>query len=196
MPLMLGSATFVVMWTWSRGSAILAAKTHRNSIPMVDLIKMLERSKPVRVPGTAVFLTNDPSVAPSSFMHNLKHNKVVHERVVMMCVRTETDRRGFPPGSAIEIRKLSEDFFEVTLHYGYMESPRIPEALAMMRKAGVKFDIMTTSFFLGRRTLKPAPNSGMPRWQDQLFIAMAKQSASAPDFFQIPSDRVVELERR
>ena len=92
-PLLLGCATFVVMWTWSRGSAILASKTHRDSIPMTDLIKMLEKSKPVRVPGTAVFLTSDPSVAPSSFMHNLKHNKVMHERVVMMCVRTETSPR-------------------------------------------------------------------------------------------------------
>ena len=92
-PLMLGAAMFVMMWTWSRGSAILAAKTHRDSIPMVDLIQMLEKSKPVRVPGTAVFLTNDPTVAPSSLMHNLKHNKVLHERVVIMNVRTETTPR-------------------------------------------------------------------------------------------------------
>ena len=180
------------MWTWSRGSAILTAKTHRDSIPMIDLIKMLEKSKPVRVPGTAVFLTNDPASAPSSFMHNLKHNKVVHERVVMMCVRTETSPR-VPAKARFEIKKLSPDFLQVTLHFGYMESPRIPNALAVMRKSGLKFDIMTTSFFLGRRTLKPAENSGMPQWQDQLFIAMTRQAASAPDFFHIPSDRVVEL---
>ena len=114
------------MWTWSRGSAILASKTHRDSIPMTDLIKMLEKSKPVRVPGTAVFLTSDPSVAPSSFMHNLKHNKVMHERVVMMCVRTETSPR-VPAASAMRSSKLSADFFVVTLHFGYMESPRIPD---------------------------------------------------------------------
>jgi KUP system potassium uptake protein len=82
---------------------------------------------------------------------------------------------------------------QITLHYGYMESPRLPNALAMMRKAGLKFDIMTTSFFVGRRTLKASATSGMPQWQDKLFIAMTKQAASAPDFFQIPSDRVVEL---
>ena len=167
-------------------------KTHRDSIPMVDLIKMLEKSKPVRVPGTAVFLTNDPTVAPSSFMHNLKHNKVVHERVVMMCVRNEPSPR-VPLAQRYEIQQLSPDFIAVTLHFGYMESPRIPTALAALRKVGVKFDIMTTSFFLGRRTLKPAQNSGMPKWQDHLFIALAKQAASAPDFFHIPSDRVVEL---
>jgi KUP system potassium uptake protein len=191
-PLTLGATMFVVMWTWSRGSAILSEKTHRDSIPIQDLIKMLEKSKPVRVPGTAVFLTNDPSSAPSSFMHNLKHNKVMHERVVMMCVRVEPTPR-VPAMQRYQIQTLSPDFMAVTLHFGYMESPRIPTALAALRKVGVKFDIMTTSFFLGRRTLKPATNSGMPKWQDHLFIMLAKQAASAPDFFHIPSDRVVEL---
>jgi KUP system potassium uptake protein len=191
-PLLLGGSMFTLMWTWMRGSAILSAKTHRDSIPMVDLIKMLAKSKPVRVPGTAIFLTNDPESAPSSFMHNLKHNKVLHERVVMMCVRTETSPR-IPAKSRFEVKTLSPDFMQITLHYGYMESPRLPNALAMMRKAGLKFDIMTTSFFVGRRTLKASATSGMPQWQDKLFIAMTKQAASAPDFFQIPSDRVVEL---
>ena len=191
-PLMLGGAMFIIMWTWSRGSAILNAKTHRDSIPMVDLIKMLQKSKPVRVPGTAVFLSNDPTSAPSSLMHNLKHNKVLHERVVLLNVRTETTPR-VADGNRFEITQLSTDFTLVTLHFGFMEQPHIPRALAAMRKAGLKFDIMTTSFFLGRRTLKAAPNSGMPQWQDRLFIAMSKQAASAPDFFNLPSDRVVEL---
>src|SRR5277367_5223951 len=191
-PLMLGGAVFALMWTWSRGSVILLARTHRDSIPMLDLIKMLERSKPVRVQGTAVFLTNDPTSAPSSLMHNLKHNKVLHERVVLLNVRNETTPR-VPLANRYEMKSLSPDFMLVTLHFGYMEQPHIPRALAAMRKAGLKFDIMTTSFFLGRRTLKAAPNSGMPLWQDKLFIAMTKQAASAPDFFNLPSDRVVEL---
>ncbi len=191
-PLLLGSASFTAMWTWQRGSALLTQKMHRDSIPTVDLIKMLERSKPVRVPGTAVFLTNDPTIAPSSFLHNLKHNKVVHERVVIMCVRAETTPR-VPAAQRYEIRQLSRDFFVVTLHFGFMEQPRIPLALAQMRKGGMKFDIMTTSFFLGRRTLKPAERSGMPRWQDHLYIALSRQAAAAPDFFSIPVDRVVEL---
>ena len=191
-PLTLGVAMFILMWTWSRGSVILLARTHRDSIPMLDLIKMLERSKPVRVPGTSVFLTNDPTSAPSSLMHNLKHNKVLHERVVLLNVRNETTPR-VPAANRYEMKSLSSDFMLVTLHFGYMEQPHIPRALASMRKAGLKFDIMTTSFFLGRRTLKTAPNSGMPQWQDKLFIAMTKQAASAPDFFNLPSDRVVEL---
>jgi KUP system potassium uptake protein len=191
-PLLLGGTMVLVMWTWTRGSEILSIKTHRDSIPMKDLIKMLEKSKPVRVPGAAIFLTSDPSVAPSSLMHNLKHNKVLHERVVIMSVKTETSPR-VPPSSRFEVEKLSPDFIGVTLHFGYMESPRIPNALALMRKAGWKFDIMTTSFFVGRRTLKAARNSDMPGWQDKLFIALAKQATNAPDFFYIPSDRVVEL---
>ncbi len=191
-PLTLGGAMFILMWTWSRGSAILNAKTHRDSIPMADLIKMLQKSKPVRVPGTAVFLSNDPTSAPSSLMHNLKHNKVLHERVVLLNVRTETTPR-VAEVNRFEITPLSSDFTLVTLHFGFMEQPHIPRALAAMRKAGLRFDIMTTSFFLGRRTLKAAQNSGMPQWQDRLFIAISKQAASAPDFFNLPSDRVVEL---
>ena len=191
-PLTLGGAMFILMWTWSRGSAILNAKTHRDSIPMADLIKMLQKSKPVRVPGTAVFLSNDPTSAPSSLMHNLKHNKVLHERVVLLNVRTETTPRVVDV-NRFEITPLSSDFTLVTLHFGFMEQPHIPRALAAMRKAGLKFDIMTTSFFLGRRSLKAAQNSGMPQWQDRLFIAMSRQAASAPDFFNLPSDRVVEL---
>jgi KUP system potassium uptake protein len=191
-PLTLGAIMFIVMWTWSRGSAILTAKTHRDSIPMADLIKMLAKSKPVRVPGTAVFLTNDPSSAPSSLMHNLKHNKVLHERVVLLNVRTETTPR-VTDANRFQIAALSPDFTLVTLHFGFMEQPHLPRALAAMRKAGLKFDIMTTSFFLGRRTLKASATSGMPQWQDKLFIALSKQAASAPDFFNLPSDRVVEL---
>jgi KUP system potassium uptake protein len=191
-PLSLGALSMVVMWTWVRGTDLLAKKTQRDSIPTVDLIRMLERSKPQRVVGTAVFLTGDPTVAPSALMHNLKHNKVVHERVVIMNIVTEPMPR-VAEANRFEIEKLSGEFLRVTLHFGYMESPRVPAAMALMRKAGYKFDIMTTSFFLGKRTLKCSPASGMPKWQDKLFVSLSKQSANATDFFSIPSDRVVEL---
>ena len=191
-PLLLGGFSMITMWTWVRGTAFLSQKTHRDSIPTSDLIRMLEKSKPKRVPGTAVFLTSDPSVAPSSLMHNLKHNKVLHERIILMNVVTEDFPR-VPKHERFQTEKLSDDFMRVTVHFGYMETPRIPAALAALRKAGHKFDIMTTSFFLGRRTLKASPTSGMPLWQDKLYIALSKQSANATDFFAIPSDRVVEL---
>ncbi|MEY3552634.1 MAG: hypothetical protein RL735_982 [Pseudomonadota bacterium] len=191
-PVLIGVTVVLVMWTWMRGSGFLASKTHRDSIPMRDLIRMLEKSKPTRVSGTAIFLTSDPQVAPSALMHNLKHNKVLHERVFIVNVRTEETPR-VSPNKRCEVEQLSDDFTRITLHFGFMESPRVPAALVSLRKAGLKFDIMTTSFFLGRRTIKASPNSGMPIWQDKLFIAMSRQSANATDFFSIPSDRVVEL---
>jgi KUP system potassium uptake protein len=191
-PLLLGSFSMVVMWTWVRGTTLLAEKTRRNSIAIQELIRMLNKSKPTRVAGTAIFLTADPDVAPSALMHNLKHNKVLHDRVVIMSVRTEAQPR-VAPSRRFEIAAISDDFTKITLHYGFMESPRIPAALASLRKTGTKYDIMTTSFFLGRRTIKASANSGMPMWQDKLFIALSKQAATATDFFAIPSDRVVEL---
>lgn len=191
-PLVLGGCSMIVMWTWVRGTSLLAEKTHRDSIPIMDLIAMLQKSKPTRVPGTAIFLTSDPKVAPTALMHNLKHNKVLHERVLVICVKTE-DRPRVAPDKRFEIEKLADDFYSATLHYGFMESPRVPAALAAMRKAGFKYDIMTTSFFLGRRSIKESPSSEMPVWQDKLYVALTRQAANATDFFSIPTDRVVEL---
>jgi KUP system potassium uptake protein len=191
-PLLLGGCSMVVMWTWVRGTTLLAEKTHRDSIPIHDLIRMLQKSNPTRVPGTAIFLTSDPNVAPTALMHNLKHNKVLHERVLVICVNTE-DRPRVAPSRRYELEQLSDDFSRATLHFGYMESPRVPAALAAMRKAGFKFDIMKTSFFLGRRSIKESATSEMPVWQDKLYVALTRQAANATDFFSIPSDRVVEL---
>ncbi|CAN3991423.1 potassium transporter Kup [Methylocystis bryophila] len=192
-PLLLGACSMVVMWTWVRGTHLLAEKTHRDSIPICDLIAMLEKSKPTRVKGTAVFLTSDPNVAPAALMHNLKHNKVLHERVLVISVVTKDVPRVF---KRFEIERLSDDFTRILLYYGFMESPRVPAALAQMRKAGLKYDIMTTSFFLGRRSIVESSGSEMPGWQDKLYIALTHQAANATDFFSIPSDRVVELGAR
>ena len=191
-PLLLAFCSMLLMWTWVRGTKFLSEKTHRDSISTRDLIRMLSKSKPVRVPGTAVFLTSDPEVAPSALMHNLKHNKVIHERVVIMSVKT-LDAPRVAATHRYQLEKLSDDFTKIVLHYGYMEHPRMPTALSDLRKAGLRFDIMTTSFFLGRRSLKASPTSGMPLWQDKLYIVLSKQAATATDFFSIPSDRVVEL---
>ncbi|HTV34156.1 MAG TPA: potassium transporter Kup [Methylocella sp.] len=191
-PLALGGGSMAIMWTWARGTRLFTQKLRRDSIPTPDLLHLLEKSKPMRVAGTAIFLTSSPEIAPSALMHNLKHNKVLHERVWLLSVVTEGTPR-VPANKRYEIEKLSDDFTRVILHYGYMESPRVPAALASLRKAGLKFDIMTTSFFLGRWTIKPAANSAMPAWQDRLFIALSRQATNATDFFAIPSDRVVEL---
>ncbi len=191
-PVIVGTAIVLIMWTWMRGTSLLEQRMRRDSIPTVDLIRMLEKSKPTRVAGTAVFLSSDLESAPSALMHNLKHNKVLHERVLLLSVRTEDTPR-VNPAHRFEIEQMSSDFTRVKIHYGFMESPRIPAAMAELRKSGIKYDIMTTSFFLGRRTLKASPSSEMPAWQDKLYIALAGRAANATDFFHIPSDRVVEL---
>jgi KUP system potassium uptake protein len=191
-PLLIAATSMTVMWTFVRGNRLLAQKMRRDSIPLEELIRMLEKSKPTRVPGTAIFLTNQPEAAPSALMHNLKHNKILHENVWIMSVRTESMPR-VPIANRYELEKISDDVTRITLHYGYMESPRVPAALALLRKCGLKFDIMTTSFFLGRRTIKTSPHSGMPHWQDKLFVSLMRQATNATDFFAIPSDRVVEL---
>lgn len=191
-PAIVGIAIILTMWTWMRGTSLLENKTHRDSIAIRDLIRMLQKSEPTRVPGTAIFLTSTPHLAPSALMHNLKHNKVLHERVLIVSVKTA----GLPrvsPANRFEIEQLSEDFTAITLHFGFMENPRVPAALVELRREGIKFDIMTTSFFLGRRTLKTSASSEMPAWQDRLYVSLTTQSANATDFFSIPSDRVVEL---
>ncbi|HWG05290.1 MAG TPA: potassium transporter Kup [Beijerinckiaceae bacterium] len=191
-PVLVGAMMVVTMWTWLRGSHLLEQKIRRDSVPLADFLHLLRKSKPTRVPGTAIFMTSDPSSVPAALMHNLKHNQVLHERVFIISVKTEhTPRVDLP--NRFEIEKISDDFTRIVLHFGFMESPRVPTALGLLRKAGLKFDIMTTSFFLGRRTIRPSPQSGMPLWQDRLFVALSRHAANATDFFSIPTDRVVEL---
>ena len=191
-PLLLGAGLIVIMWTWRRGNRIVKDKTRRESMKLEELLEMLKVSPPVRVPGTAIFLTNDPEVAPPALFHNLKHNKVLHEKLIMLSVFTSSYPR-VPEESRAKIEPVDEDVTRVILNFGYMETPNVPRALAKLKKQGLKFDIMTTSFFLGRRTIVPDRRSGMPRWQDKLFIALNRNATNATDFFQIPTGRVVEL---
>jgi KUP system potassium uptake protein len=144
------------------------------------------------VPGTAVFLTSDPGSAPTALMHNLKHNKILHEHNVILTIST-ADTPRVPEQDRVAMTPVSDNFLKVTLNFGFMEQPNVPKALAIARKQGWSFDIMSTSFFLSRRALKPSATSGMPIWQDHLFIALAKSASDATDFFQIPTGRVVEV---
>ncbi|MGV9008216.1 potassium transporter Kup [Brevundimonas sp.] len=192
MPLVLGAALVLLMWTWVRGTQILTTKTRKDSLPLVDLIEMLKARPPHRAPGTAIFLTSDPDVAPVALMHNLKHNKVLHEKNVILTVRT-TDRPRVPEDQRISIEPISDDFKKLTISYGFMEQPNVPRALGLCRKQGLKFDIMSTSFFLGRRSVIATATRGMPLWQDKLFIFLTRNAANPTDFFHIPPGRVVEL---
>jgi KUP system potassium uptake protein len=192
MPLVLGAVIVLIMWTWTRGSQILTEKARKDSLPLTDLIEMLRARPPHRAPGTAVFLTSDPDVAPVALMHNLKHNKVLHEKNVILTVRT-TDRPRVPESERFVMEPINDDFKKITLNYGFMESPVVPRALGLCRRQGLKFDIMSTSFFLGRRSVVPSANHGMPLWQDKLYIFLMRNAANPTDFFHIPPGRVVEL---
>jgi KUP system potassium uptake protein len=192
MPLVLGASLVVVMWTWTRGAQILTEKTRRDSVPMLELSEILKARAPYRAPGTAIFLTSDASMAPVALMHNLKHNKVLHEKNIILTIET-TETPRVADENRVRIEPLNDDFKTLIISYGFMESPNLPKALALCRKLGLKFDIMATSFFLGRRSVVPSAQSGMPLWQDKLFIFLMKNSANPTDFYKIPPGRVVEL---
>jgi KUP system potassium uptake protein len=191
-PLLFGLATAIMIWTWRRGAAILVIKTRRIEVPLTDLIKSLEKRPPHIVKGTAVFLTSDPSFVPTALLHNLKHNKVLHEHNVILTIETAQTPR-VDPAERVRMETISDKFATVRLRFGFMESPNVPKALVIARKLGWQFDIMSTSFFVSRRSLKPSSQSGMPRWQDHLFIAMSRSANDATDYFQIPTGRVVEV---
>lgn len=191
-PVLLAIGLVLLMGTWVRGTKILFDKTRKTDVPLLELVGMLSKSPPVRVKGMAVFLTSDPETAPASLLHNLKHNKVLHERNVILTVRS-ADTPRVAEEERVRLSRITDDFWRVDMVYGYMESPNVPKGLAILRKQGFKFDIMSTSFFLSRRSIKPSPQSGMPVWQDNLFIGLTKSATDATNFFQIPTGRVVEV---
>ena len=190
--LLVAGGVVLVMTTWVRGTRQLFEKTRKNEIPLDFLAGSMTKKPPHLVPGTAVFLTSDPQSAPTAMMHSLKHYKVLHQQNVILTVVT-APQPFVSDEDRVKMEQVNDLFMRVSLTFGYMESPNIPKALAICRKQGWKFDIMSTSFFLSRRSLKSSPNSGMPGWQDKLFIGLARTAADATEYFQIPTGRVVEI---
>jgi KUP system potassium uptake protein len=188
----LAGALILIMLTWATGTRTLTEKSKRDSVALLDLVDMLGKRPPHRAAGTAIFLTSDADSAPVALMHNLKHNKVLHEKNIILTVKTIGVPR-VPEDKRVTIEIINDDFKKVTLSYGFMESPNLPRALGLCRKLGLKFDIMATSFFVGKRSVVPSANSGMPLWQDKLFIFLMKNAANPTEFFHIPPGRVVEL---
>jgi KUP system potassium uptake protein len=192
MPVLVGAALVIIMYTWRRGTRLLAQKTRRVEVPFEPLVKSLEAKPPHIVPGTAVFLTSDPDFAPTALLHNLKHNKVLHEHNVILTIVNE-DIPHVAVKDRVQIDTITGKFMRLVLHFGFMERPNVPKALAVARKQGWQFDIMSTSFFLSRRSVRPDPRSGMPQWQDRLYIFLAHNADDASSYFQLPTDRVVEI---
>ena len=191
-PLMIAAAMMLVIWTWVHGSRLLAART-RNDVSLEDVIKGLEVSPPHVVKGTAVYLTAEPDTAPTALLHNLKHNKVIHENNVVLTVKT-ANVPYVPEDMKVIYEDISPNFDRLTLKFGFMETPNVTYGLTLAKKkTGLSFEVMQTSFFLSRRTLLADGKHGMPLWQDHLFIFLNRNATNATEFFRIPTSRVVEL---
>ncbi|WP_349437535.1 potassium transporter Kup [Pararhizobium sp. A13] len=194
-PILIAATFVVVMWTWKRGTKILHDKTRHTDIPLSSFVKSVERKSehaPVSVPGTAIFLTSDPESTPAALLHNIKHNHVLHAQNFILTIRT-ANVPIVPKDHRVSASSISERFSLLEMHFGYMETQNVSQALGLFRKTGLKFDIMSTSFYLGRRKLVPDAQSGMPHWQDRLFIALANAAIDPSDYFRLPTNRVVEL---
>jgi len=192
-PLVVAIGVGLLIATWVRGRKLLLAIDQSQSIALEELARMLRVRPPERVPGLAIFLSSDREAAPSALLHNLKHNKILHERNFALTINTVNTPAVEAP-KRLELHDIDENFTRAILNYGFMESPDIPRDLALaLRHADNKLEPMQTSYFIGRSTLRPSKHSGMPFWQDLLFIFLHRNASDPTDFFRIPPNRVVEL---
>ncbi len=191
-PLVLGAVLFLLMTTWNRGRRLLFARFRQDSLPLKSFVARLPQSRTTRVPGIAVFMTGQADFLPGALLHNLKHNKVLHERVLFVTVENE-DIPQVAPERRRAVEELSPGIHRVTLHYGFQESPNVPRELEALRAEGVAFDPMQASYFLGRETVVQAVVPKMSRWQQWIFTLMSRNAVPATEYFCIPPDRVVEL---
>jgi KUP system potassium uptake protein len=192
-PLTIGGVLYAVMMTWWRGRRLLAELRARDALPLRQFVEGLSPEKPARVPGTAIFMTRDLGHVPAALLHALKHYKVLHERVVMMQVETQ-DVPHVPEEQRLEIDELGKSFYTIRVRYGFLEEPNILRALAQCRVGGLRFNLMDTSFIIGRERVRPSPRRiTFWRWRDRLFSLMTNNMLDATEFFRIPPNRVVEL---
>ena len=191
-PLVIGLTIVLVMTTWKRGRSLILARWTQDSLPLTSFLARLPQSRIVRVPGTAVFLTGNLDFVPNALLHNLKHNKVLHEQVFFVTVRTSDVPQAAPEDRA-KAEEVAPGIYKITLYYGFMESPNVPRALESLSSQGIEFKPMQTSYFLGRETVVPASVPKLRFVRRWLFLFMARNAVSATEFFRIPSDRVVEL---
>jgi KUP system potassium uptake protein len=191
-PIAIGIVVFTLLTTWKRGRAILAARLAKETIPLDVFIASISATPPPRVPGTAVFLTTAEGRVPPALLHNLKHNKVLHERVVLLTLKTR-DVPKVPLAERLRIEELGCDFRQIEASYGFMEDQDIPTLLEECGRRGAPFDMMDTSFFVSRETLIASAVPGMALWREKLFVSMSKNATRAIEYFNIPTNRVVEL---
>jgi len=190
--MVLGIAVATIMMTWKRGRELLGARMKEHSPPLRPFLENLVKRPPLRVKGTAVFMNSSTSMVPMAMLHNLRHNKVLHERVVFLTVRTR-DEPYVDKDERVRIEDLGGGFWRVIAYYGFMETPNIPRLIECCAEKGLPFEMEETSFFLGRESLLVVGLPGMSIWRERLYSFMQNNATKATDFFQIPSNRVVEL---
>jgi KUP system potassium uptake protein len=191
-PLAMGLAVYTLLMTWKKGREALAERMRQDTMPLEMFICSMFHDPPLRVPGTGVFMTTAPDGVPRALLHNLLHNKVLHARVVLVNVITE-DIPYVAEVDRVRVEELDFGFYRVFVRYGFKDDPDIPAALALCESQGLPFELMESSFFLGRETLIPRTGSSMALWRERLFIVMFRNAHSAADFFCIPANRVVEF---
>ncbi len=191
-PLVVGAVVFTLLTTWKRGRVVLMDRLSLDALPLDQFIESIEVAPPIRVDGTAIFMTSTPGRVPHALLHNLKHNKVLHQRVVFLTVMMR-DTPFVPETERIEVRTLGCDFYQFVAWYGFKEDPDVPALLEESGRRGFAFEMMETSFFVSRETLIPTDAPGMAIWRERLFASMSKNAVKASEFFQIPTNRVVEL---
>jgi KUP system potassium uptake protein len=191
-PILIGVSAFTVMMTWKRGREILFAKLNKETMPLNLFVNSIGAGSIQTIEGTAVFMTGSHQSVPHALLHNIKHNKILHSRNMLLTLHTQ-DIPIVANQDRLKIEQISPNFWLITGYYGFKEQPDVPELLALCEPHGLSFDMMDTSFFLSRERLIPRVEGGMAPWRELLFVAMSRNSASATDFFQIPTNRVVEL---
>ena len=191
-PLVIGGAMFTLMVTWKQGRALMSERLREEAIELDLFLESVFLSPPLRVPGTAVFLAAEKGATPAALLHNLKHNKVLHERNLFVDVQHH-ERPWIGFDQRCEVESLGHDCWQVTLHFGFKNDPDVPEALQLLAGRGVRLDEMETSYFLSRDTVVPTLRGGMALWREKLFASMHRNAAGAADFLSLPSNRIVEL---
>ncbi len=191
-PLLLGFFLFTIMLTWKRGRQLVFENLHKNAMPLKDFLQSLFIAPPVRVPGTAIFLRSEIEGVPNALLHNLSHNKVLHERVIFLTVHIR-EVPWVPVSERVQVEDLGSQCYQIIIQYGFKDEPHIPQALELCKKYGLKFNMLETSFFIARQTVISSPGAGMAQWRERIFISMSRNARSAADYYQIPPNRVIEL---
>ena len=191
-PLLLGAVLFTLMLTWKRGRDLVFQNLQKHAVPLEEFLESLFIAPPARVPGTAIFLRGASDGVPHAMLHNLSHNKVLHERVVFLTVHV-ADEPWVPASNRVQVLPLGHACYQLNAFYGFKDEPDIPGVLAMCAEVGLPFEMMETSFFIARQTVISTPGDGMMPWREHLFATMSRNARDAADYFRIPTNRVIEL---